>query len=245
MKGFKPTGYGPSAGFKFPVSMGFTGSTGGITNVSPYVRRKGYANGGFVREDNPRMKTEVIGDQGSALVRRRKATTAEDQEAGGKSPLRAGYRTGGRVEKRIMKSPGALGAVLRTPPPGMMGKIMRKADGGRIPRYSSKKGFMASLRDVPKLVGELPRLARDALMSQKIGSDPERIISRRQREIDRATDMAVTGRSNYRKGGKAARMGYAAGGGVSIEQAKKIAERTVGEHVRYPAPKGHKGFKKP
>jgi hypothetical protein len=31
---------------------------------------------------------------------------------------------------------------------------------------------------------------------------------------------------------------------VTATEAKRIAERTVGEHVRYPAPKGHKGFEK-
>jgi hypothetical protein len=34
------------------------------------------------------------------------------------------------------------------------------------------------------------------------------------------------------------------GGSVSAAEAKRIAERVVGEHVRYPAPKGHKGFEK-
>jgi hypothetical protein len=34
------------------------------------------------------------------------------------------------------------------------------------------------------------------------------------------------------------------GGAVSAAEAKRIAERVVGEHVRYPAPKGHKGFEK-
>lgn len=100
MKGFRPTGYGPSAGFKFPSKMGFTGSTGAYTNVSPYVRRKGFAAGGFVRQDNPRMKCEVVGDQGSALVRRARPSTAEDQESGGKSPLRPGFKKGGRAVKR-------------------------------------------------------------------------------------------------------------------------------------------------
>jgi hypothetical protein len=35
---------------------------------------------------------------------------------------------------------------------------------------------------------------------------------------------------------------YASGGGVTAGEAKKIAERTVGEHVKYPAPKGHSGL---
>lgn len=106
MKGFKPTGYGPSAGFKFPARMGFTGSTGAYTNVSPYTRRKAFADGGVVRQDNPRMKSEVIGDQGSALIRRAKPYNNLDQESGGKSPLRPGYRRGGRAKKRMRKAGG-------------------------------------------------------------------------------------------------------------------------------------------
>jgi hypothetical protein len=99
MKGFKRVGSGQSAGFKFPASMGFTGSTGRVTNVSPHVRRKGFASGGFVRQDN-RMKCDVVGDQGSALVRRARPSTAEDQDSGGKTPLRPGYGKGGRAVKR-------------------------------------------------------------------------------------------------------------------------------------------------
>jgi hypothetical protein len=37
---------------------------------------------------------------------------------------------------------------------------------------------------------------------------------------------------------------YASGGGVSASEAKRIAERVVGTHVRYPAPEGHRGLEK-
>jgi hypothetical protein len=51
-------------------------------------------------------------------------------------------------------------------------------------------------------------------------------------------------RMGYSAGGKAAdkRMGYAQGGGVTRAEAKRIAESTIGRHVRYPAPEGHAGL---
>lgn len=95
MKGFKPTGFGPSAGFKYPSSMGFTGSTGSVTNVSPHTRRIGFAKGGYV--------SKTVGDPGSSMVRRAKPSTEADRESGGKSPLRPGFASGGRMG-RMMKA---------------------------------------------------------------------------------------------------------------------------------------------
>ena len=113
MKGFKPTGFGPSAGFKFPARMGFTGSTVNVTQVSPYTRRAAkphiapqhFADGGFVRQDTPRMKVDVIGDQGSSMVRRAKPYCDADQESGGKSPLRPGYKHGGKLKYPCLVQP--------------------------------------------------------------------------------------------------------------------------------------------
>lgn len=297
MKGFKPTGYGPTAGFKYPSSMGFKGSTGAYTNVSPYVRRKGYANGGFVREDNPRMKEATIGDQGSALIRRARSSNNLDQESGGKTPIRPGYKKGGKAKR------------------------MHKADGGGVKKRSNLKGFWASVADVPALMKEGINYGTDAIKRKMTGG--ERTVEGRNQSVDEYTAQAsrysrggktkrmgyargglasmdaqmmnrvgmsgpqrmqaappapapmprpgghwaagttratmnppapmVTNRMVGRgapamamrsKGGKAKRMAYAKGGGVSVTQAKKIAERTVGDHVRYPAPKGHKGFEK-
>jgi hypothetical protein len=95
MKGFKPMGRGMSQGFRYPASMGFTGSTGGVQQVSGYTRK--YATGGFVRQDNPREKVKGGMDPGRATVSRSRPSTNLDQEAGGRSALRPGYRRGGKV----------------------------------------------------------------------------------------------------------------------------------------------------
>jgi len=380
MKGFKPTGHGPSSGFKFPTRMGFTGSTGAYTNVSPYVRRKGYANGGFVRQDNPRMKSDEIGDQGSALVRRARSSNALDQESGGKTPLRPGFKRGGKLRKanggvtdggyrawygaeddpeitdQLAKVREADNRMRRLPAeeswrhkaqgpkavrPRGHGPI-RKADGGdvKLPRRQKPYTFAESLRAVPAAIKEALRYGMSSAGSQSTGMAKKAAdtISGRQKRIDDYLDEAESGRtaSNYARGGKMKRMGYAGGGlaalmrhameprgqkrdapmppmarpimrgtmrakggrakcmgyadgggrrdgmvpekstpkapapkgtgtkapgpfppastvkekfyadggGVSAKQAKRIAERTVGDHVRYPAPKGHKGLEK-
>jgi hypothetical protein len=370
MKGFKPTGYGPSSGFKFPARMGFTGSTGSVTSVAPYTRRKAFADGGFVRQDNPRMKSESVGDSGSALQRRSRPTTQLDAESGGRSPLRPGFKRGGKLKKMrkadggyvdaqreleyrkahyddttddskfddprvtpaqvrkqdqaiadaaaspnhrinlkttkmrgyygpqqpsgsdfeetqrpkghgpikpprthaskghgpIRSIPGqgkrlgafaAGGAVMSASPLSTLSKMRRKpprppsastmkerfaADGGHVAYGSSSKGFMSDVSKLPEALKEVLRSigSRSSGMARK-GADT---VSGRQRQVDRAVDEAVTGKNNYSRGGKLKRMGYADGGQVSREEAKKIAERTVGEHVRYPAPKGHKGLGK-
>lgn len=182
MKGFKPTGYGPREGFHFPASHGFTGSTGNVTNVSPYTRRlakphikpQAFAEGGYVRQTGSL-------DEGSSMVRRARSYNNADQESGGKTPLRPGYKKGGSTKKKVMK----------------------KADGGHVAQGSSNKGFIESLKKVPGLL-------KDALMSPKLASDPEKIISGRQRQIDRAVDEMSgennSGKSNYARGGLAAGM---------------------------------------
>jgi hypothetical protein len=95
MKGFKPMGRGMSQGFKYPQSMGFTGSTGSVQQVSGYTRK--FATGGFVRQDKPREKVTSGIDPGRATVSRARPSTSLDQQAGGRSPLRPGYRGGGKV----------------------------------------------------------------------------------------------------------------------------------------------------
>jgi hypothetical protein len=359
MKGFKPTGYGPSSGFVFPTRMGFTGSTGKFTTVAPYTRRK-FADGGFVRQDNPRMQTGTL-DEGSALVRRGRATNDLDQESGGKTPIRPGFKNGGNWIAGATKNKGALHRALHVPegkkiPAKKLAKAarsnnpmmrkraalaktlkaMRKADGGdvRLPRRKTPYTFGESVRAIPEALKEAMRAigSSSSGMAKKAADS----ISGRQKQIDDYIDSAESGSertaSNYARGGKMKRMGYAQGGlarmmgemmrrrqqaapammrappmvmrssggkakrmgyanggsrrdgmvtterpspappkkspppkapdkpyppaamikekfyakggGVSAGQAKKIAERTVGEHVRYPAPKGHKGLEK-
>lgn len=132
MKGFRPTGYGPTAGFKFPASQGFTGSTGAYTNVQPYVRRKAFADGGFVRQDTPRMKVDSVGDQGSGMVRRAKSYCNVDQESGGKSPLRPGYKKGGMAKKPKGKNPNPMMKANTKQMGEFPSKPMKKASGGAI-----------------------------------------------------------------------------------------------------------------
>lgn len=299
MKGFKPTGYGPSAGFKFPASFGFTGSTGAYTNVSPYVRQKprAFRDGGYV--------SEKAADPGHALVQRNRPYTNEDQQSGGRSPLRRGFKDGGKNWiKGAIKHPGALhkslgvpegqkipakklakaahsdnptmrrranlaktlkkmhkangGAVMSASPLSTLSRMRKKpprpprastmkekfaADGGRIVRGSSAKPFLESVRDIGPLASSATRNAVDAI--KRAMSKGRRAVGERGRSVMEEADTAQSGNtmaSNYSRGGKMKRMGYAKGGGVSADEAKKIAERTVGEHVRYPAPKGHKGL---
>lgn len=129
IKGFKPTGHGPKSGFSFSSKAGFSGSTGRTQEVSGYTRKlphhsdtRGraqvkigpggspkpvgdgkvgnkkiphFAAGGFVAK----MRVAEGTDGGSALTRRTQPITGFDKEAGGKSPLRAGFKKGGAAMK--------------------------------------------------------------------------------------------------------------------------------------------------
>jgi hypothetical protein len=270
MKGFKPTGYGPSAGFKFPARFGFTGSTGAYTNVQPYVRVKprAFKNGGYVSESVP--------DPGHATVQRSRPYTEEDRESGGKTPLRSGFKDGGKIPaKKMAKTANSTmrkraglakmrkadgGAVMSASPLTQLNRMRRKpprppsastvkekfaADGGRIARGSSAKGFWASLGDTPKLLSSVAENAVNDIKRKM--SAGQRTVEGANESIDERVSRDAGSKpmaSNYSRGGKMKRMGYAMGGGVSAGEAKKIAQRTIGEHVRYPAPKGHKGLGK-
>jgi hypothetical protein len=234
MKGFKPTGYGPSAGFKFPTRMGFTGSTGKFTTVAPYTRRK-FADGGFVRQDNPRMQTGTL-DEGSALVRRARATNDLDQESGGKTPIRPGFKNGGRNWiAGATKNKGALHRALNVPAgekipakklataahsdnPTMRKRAalaktlgrMQKADGGdvRLPRRKTPYTFGQSVRAVPGFIGLIPSMVKDAV-NRKITDTQQEVADAKRRRIDSIVDADA---GNYARGGKMKRMGYAQGG---------------------------------
>lgn len=241
MKGFKPVGRGPSMGFKFPASMGFTGSTGSVTNVSPHVRRKAFANGGFVRQDNPRMKSAVVGDSGSALVRRSKPTTQLDQESGGRSPLRPGFKKGGYTGGGALGAARAAEAKRTSSPGGIKGKFaaarggkMRKADGGKI-EYAKPSAMEALRENALRLIGVKPSYEK----KYKPRVEDKYSGRGRLRQTDDAAYEAETGRKrNYARGGEVKKKA------VSAAEAKQIAKRTVGEHVRHPAPKGHKGLER-
>lgn len=221
MKGFKPTGYGPSAGFKFPTSMGFTGSTGAYTNVSPYVRRKGFANGGFVREDKPRMKTDTIGDQGSAMVRRKRAYAKWQDDAGAHSSLLPGYKSGGRTMKKAkggwiagaIKKPGALHRALGVPEGEKIpAKKLAKAEHSKNPTMRRRANLAKTLKKMNKADGgdvrlprrksgytltesikAIPGALREVFRSAPIEQKGERHIGGRQKQIDDYVDEANTG----------------------------------------------------
>ena len=97
MKGFKPMKSGRKENFQFPSSFGFTGSSGKVTVVGGYTRKK-FADGGAVRKEG-RMTVTKLGDVGHAAVPRGKPVTDLDQQYGGRGPLRPGYKKGGRMRK--------------------------------------------------------------------------------------------------------------------------------------------------
>jgi hypothetical protein len=284
MNGFKPTGYGPSAGFKFPASYGFTGSTGAYTNVQPHVRHKprAFKDGGYVNK--------IVGDPGHATVQRDRPYTNEDQQSGGKTPLRRGFKKGGKLHKadggavqdlrrktKMLaadrdfyrasgkqkkadsfqqmlneqkgspaldeswrhKSHGRRPGPTSGPLSAMMKGKFAAADGGRV-YGSSTKGFGSDIRKTGEFIGQIPRMVTDAMRGAMKRTQDD-VATTKRRRIDSIADGTNTA-SRFAKGGKAKRMGYAKGGAVSRGEAKKIAERTVGEHVKYPAPKGHKGL---
>lgn len=66
-----------------------------MRNPRPVMRgaASAYADGGFV------MKTDKIGDQGNAVVKRgNPPNTESDKEYGGTGPLRTGYAKGGKAK---------------------------------------------------------------------------------------------------------------------------------------------------
>jgi len=109
------------SGHSFPTSAGFTGSSGKVASISPYTRRvprptkqvgpvlstspKGlFARSAPPMKGPPKPKPMLSApvqaiDPGSMLQsgRSRKITT-QDIQTGGSSPLRAGYKKGGRVK---------------------------------------------------------------------------------------------------------------------------------------------------
>lgn len=265
MNGFKPTGFGPKAGFHFSPKMGFTGSTGSVTHVSPYVRRKGFASGGFVREDSPRMTTENVGDTGSALVRRARPFSEQEREAGGRSPLRPGFKNGGRLAKTLKKMHKAGGGKVMQPK-GMgpmssmeMGTMLRKAmpkkpgmpatgmkgkfaaDGGRV-YGSSSKGFGSDLRKTGEFIGQIPRMLTDAARGSFRRTQQD-VTDTKRRRIDSIVDHGNTA-SNYARGGKIMASRFAKGGMARPDEAqdRKMIGAALRKHVSTPAPKGHKGL---
>lgn len=147
MKGFKNSTR-TRAGFSFPSSAGFTASTGKVQNIA-YTRKTPHRK--------PLMKAEG-GVVDSALQGRNEPSSALDQESGGKTPLRPGFKSGGKplkkatggaigmMKNRMMPHPGAgmaaparmaLGSPGRVQlPQQVMGRAVMRSTGGTVPKYA-------------------------------------------------------------------------------------------------------------
>jgi hypothetical protein len=152
------------SGFNFSSAQGFTGSTGNVTSVTAYTRRKGYASGGFVKEGY-QPKVEKVGDSGHATTLRSQPSTNLDQETGGKTPLRPGYKKGGKAKKAMG---GALGAALasavgRAKPQGPMPGPTRSP----APRLTPVNGPRMIKRDSGGRVGSIARLVKGVMGKMK------------------------------------------------------------------------------
>lgn len=93
MHGFKPTGKKAMSGHSFPAHFGFSGSTGQTKSVKPYTRSV------------PKAKFAEGGSVGHAATQRDQPTSELDVEYGGKTPLRPGFKKGGRPIKRALGGP--------------------------------------------------------------------------------------------------------------------------------------------
>jgi hypothetical protein len=151
MKGFKPMKNGRSSTFQFPKSFGFSGSTGKVTHVNGYARSK-FAKGGAVKREG-RMTVTKLGDVGHAGVPRGKPTTSEDQELGGRSTLRAGYKKGGWIAGAT-KNKGALHRALGVPEGDRIpAKKMEKAEKSSSPVMRKRASLAKTLKGFKKATG--------------------------------------------------------------------------------------------
>lgn len=153
MKGFTPMKGGMKAGFHFPKSHGFTGSTGKVTQVGGYARRK-YATGGAVKHIGRMTRTEV-GDVGNALTQRSKPSNNLDQQSGGKTGLRPGFKGGGgNWIAGATKNKGALHRALGVPAGEKIpAKKMAKAAASSSPLMRKRVGLANTLKAMNKADG--------------------------------------------------------------------------------------------
>lgn len=133
MKDFKQ-GKKIQSGHDFPSDFGFSGSTGAVTQVSPYTRANPLklAKGG---------KVESMPD-GNAATLRNEPANQMDAETGGKSPLRPGFSKGGRMKKALggpvrAAKGGALAAVGKT----VKSAAEKKVAAAKPKGAPARKGF--------------------------------------------------------------------------------------------------------
>lgn len=86
MKDFKNSTRTQS-GHSFPSEAGFTGSTGMVKMIKPYTRKV---------PSGPTAKFAQGGSVDNATTQRDQPSNELDAEAGGKSPLRPGFKKGGK-----------------------------------------------------------------------------------------------------------------------------------------------------
>lgn len=146
MKGFKPTGNGPTYGdHAFTSKNGFTGSTGKVQNVRGFTR------------GIPRVHLAKGGSVGNAAVLRDKPITEFDKDYGGKTPLRSGFAKGGASKNFIqgaIKHPGALRAALhaKTGEP-IPAKKLEKATHSSNPTMRKRAVLAETMRGMHKADG--------------------------------------------------------------------------------------------
>lgn len=271
MKGFKSTGRGPTKGFRFPGGDGFSGSTGRTQTIT-YTRRtpQRKATGGFLPArplSPPPTKTPMRGARVAAAPR---AAVAASRPAPTIQPIRRpmgviARAEGGKVFTgggRPYKQHRAIRMSFAEDARNRSANRLRQTTGAQFTAREASR--VAPPARIPGATS-YDRVSRDSRKSLglKKGGKPSfnRIKNLGKYAHGGKVDSALTGRSEptnaldavsggktplrpgFSKGGKSKRMGYAKGGAVSAGEAKRIAEKTVGEHVRYPAPKGHKGQK--
>ncbi len=92
MNDFKSTGKKMTMGHGFPSDFGFTASSGTVSPVKPYTRKA------------PIRRAEG-GSVGHALTQRDQPISVLDEESGGKTPLRPGFKRGGKPIRRAVGGP--------------------------------------------------------------------------------------------------------------------------------------------
>lgn len=239
MKGFKSTGKHIHSGHNFPESFGFTSSSGKVQNVGGYTRRApirkaigGKVSGFEVEKGSKDMvydgDANTVGDQGNAVELRSKSISEQDKDYGGKGPLRPGFALGGGVRPALgMAGPArmGLGNVPRVGlPRAVTNRPMMRAKGGSVGKppmkLHLKKGALHSALGVPQ--GE--KIGSKALHKAADSSSP---LMRK-----RAQFAINAAKWNHK----------AQGGAFNVPKMRAVAHEVVGEHVKTPAPKGHKGL---
>lgn len=248
MKGFKDTGNGPRSGFHFPQSFGFSGSTGTVSNVRAHVRR--YAKGGAVKSQ---MTTEHPGTPGHATVQRTKPSTALDQEAGGRTPLRPGFARGGkagggpisenedRARRNFLTHERNRDAFRRAKTPKERAEIQQTHDMAfGAPNHTLSLGRSRTRRvakaDGGKVVRkQLPDGTPSFRRKQSLLDDLKE-------SVRSAAKLASPSALKHRARTIDARTNFAAGGyagGGNASGPKAVAEQVLRRHVRAAPPKGH------